>query len=329
MMRLLLLLVAAGFCAAAVPAADAVSLSFEDVDYRTGSISGVCTITRATAESTIQYYSLYFSKNATGPAEKLIIDLGYPHAAIVDNIALPSLSNPAHPAGFIRVLVPPTPIPTGAKSLIVVSKNSDGERSLTNSILPLLDVTMAPKLLCRNTTLTHPSGAFDDGSGDANYTSAVDSPSGFYHCIWNISNPTVEKFLFRVTYLKLDDYDSLCMYDGASSPSAASLIECYTAGTGAAKPYNVVSRSNTMQVVLNVTGSVSGDGFRAVYFGLVGDEFENTVSDSVLKIQYDQDMPVGCHCMDVTCQGQPAHCFVDQGNGKGMATCDNLETCPP
>eukprot|EP00301_Raphidiophrys_heterophryoidea_P014752 c2320_g1_i1.p1 GENE.c2320_g1_i1~~c2320_g1_i1.p1 ORF type:complete len:328 (+),score=60.91 c2320_g1_i1:52-1035(+) len=318
----LVFLVLAGLATSSVPTEDAQLLSFVDVDLRSGYIAGTAYITRAADESSIKFYVVYFSSNTSDPAYKLQLDLGYPHRAVVDNIPLPSTKNPAHPTGKIAVLIPPIQVPSNAWSLVVISKNAAGEKDETSCILDIVDVTSAPVPLCQNMTFTHPSGAFDDGSGDSNYTSAVDK--GPYNCVWTISNTDVSKFLFRVTYLELDPYfyDSLCVYE-----TDGTKLECYNQSTGASKPYNVVSKSNRISVVLSVSGSISGGGFRAVYYGLDAKDFQNSNDGSVMKIRYDQDYPLNCHCLDVSCQADSSNCFVDEGNGKGWSTCANLGTC--
>merc|ERR1712226_864362 len=140
-----------------------------------------------------------------------------------------------------------------------------------------------------------------------------------------ISNPNVAKILFRMTFLRLDpfDYDSVCVYEADGTQ-----IDCYTQSQGATKPYNVVSQSNQIRVIFNVASSTGGAGFRAVYYGLDANDYTNTVADSVLKVRYDQHIPVDCHCTDVSCQGMRANCIVDEGNGKGFSSAENQAGTP-
>ena len=93
------------------PAHAAASVSFTDIDLGTGEIAGTLTITKASDESDITHYLLYWGGSAT--------------AKLSGSDAL--IEEFPKSAALTRSFPPDTAIPSGATHLVVITKNASGE----------------------------------------------------------------------------------------------------------------------------------------------------------------------------------------------------------
>ena len=166
----------------------------------------------------------------------------------------------------------------------------------------VMSLNLANAALCSTlTTLTEPSGQFNDGSGIGTDYEANSV------CGWLISpDAPVTQIALKVLALDLDTGDDrLLVYDGTDD--SAPLLHTYS-GTDASVTANIVSSGNRMYIKFTSDAVLHANGFTASYFGL------NSALNS--QVTYINHQKSNCACEQVSCQHEPASCVVDDGTGK-------------
>jgi len=119
-----------------VPEKSATSITFEDTNPKGGRLSGQVLIGKAENESTLSHYSLYWGQNGSK------LDSNAEPFALVGKESIP-----------LAVYLDNVAIPPEADSLLVFTRNSDGEMA-TGASLPIIDLGLP--------TVTAASGVFTD-----------------------------------------------------------------------------------------------------------------------------------------------------------------------
>ncbi|MBN3035848.1 MAG: C10 family peptidase [Bacteroidales bacterium] len=139
---------------------------------------------------------------------------------------------------------------TGNKMLVVFQTNG----SVTASGWKALYTTTQPQWCSGLTTLTEPSGSFDDGSGSFNYNISS-------NCMWKIQPQWATDITLTFTsFLTEEDRDIVKIYDAGNNQLLAEYSGLYNGGV---MPDPVTAPSGKLFITFQTDGIINYDGWTA------------------------------------------------------------------
>lgn len=157
-----------------VPVNAATAVSFTDTDFTSGEVAGTITITKATSETDVTYYGLYWgSASSTKLSGSTIISY---IAATGANVTYTIGSN--------------TALPSGATHLLVFTVNSTGEMA-TGISTTVTDLSV-PATSAGGLSFTDTDATYNEVAGTVTITKAIDESNvTLYNLYWGSSASAV------------------------------------------------------------------------------------------------------------------------------------------
>eukprot|EP00301_Raphidiophrys_heterophryoidea_P021840 c6148_g1_i1.p1 GENE.c6148_g1_i1~~c6148_g1_i1.p1 ORF type:complete len:258 (+),score=57.07 c6148_g1_i1:680-1453(+) len=194
---------------------------------------------------------------------------------------------------------------------------------MTNSLVfrtPMCDANVT-----RN--ISFPFGVLEDGSVSQSYVSGSEAGDS-YVCRWHVTASNVRAFVIAFTELDVHPNDYLLVLN-ASQYRIANLTSPSSATTSPLPLIQIPSNEFYVEFhVSGVSGVIGYQGFRAVYQGLTDNPHPyHTGSQSWQAVGTGTGATDPCVCQREACQLWASNCVVNEGNGRGWATCANHNTC--